>query len=437
MKIYKNLNPSDCSTVLQRPAMDVTTLFDSVRSILKDIRENRDEAIKRYAEKFDKTSFDDFEVSEQEFVAAEKQLSDELKTAILTAKANIEAFHNRQKSEIEVVETMHGVRCWRKSVGIEKVGLYIPGGTAPLFSTVLMLGIPAQIAGCQEVVLCSPPSVIDPISGKKQIHPAVLFAAKVCGIKKVIKLGGVQAIGAMAYGTQSVPQVWKIFGPGNQYVTAAKQVVNTEGVAIDMPAGPSEVLVIADETANPDFVAADLLSQAEHGIDSQVVLLALSEDFVNRTLQSIDKQLLELPRADIAREALKNSVAMVVEDTNGAMDISNYYAPEHLILQTANADALSEKVVNAGSVFIGHWSPESVGDYASGTNHTLPTNGFARAYSGVSVDSFVKKITFQCLDTEGVKNLGKTVITMAEAEELQAHARAVSIRLDSLSHELH
>lgn len=437
MKIYKNLNPSDCSSVLQRPAMDVTTLFDSVRSILKDIRENRDEAIKRYAEKFDKTSFDDFEVSEQEFVAAEKQLSDELKTAILTAKANIEAFHNRQKSEIEIVETMHGVRCWRKSVGIEKVGLYIPGGTAPLFSTVLMLGIPAQIAGCQEVVLCSPPSVIDPISGGKQIHPAVLFAAKVCGIKKVIKLGGVQAIGAMAYGTQSVPQVWKIFGPGNQYVTAAKQVVNTEGVAIDMPAGPSEVLVIADETANPDFVAADLLSQAEHGIDSQVVLLALSEDFINRTLQSIDKQLLELPRADIAREALKNSVAMVVEDTNGAMDISNYYAPEHLILQTADADALSEKVVNAGSVFIGHWSPESVGDYASGTNHTLPTNGFARAYSGVSVDSFVKKITFQCLDTEGVKNLGKTVITMAEAEELQAHARAVSIRLDSLSHELH
>lgn len=436
MKIYKNLNPSDCSTVLQRPAMDVTTLFDSVRSILKDIRENRDEAIKRYAAQFDKTSYDDFEVSEQEFVAAEKQLDDNLKTAILTAKANIEAFHNRQKSDIEVVETMRGVRCWRKSVGIEKVGLYIPGGTAPLFSTVLMLGIPAQIAGCQEVVLCSPPSVIDPISGEKQIHPAVLFAAKVCGIKKVIKLGGVQAIGAMAYGTQSVPQVWKIFGPGNQYVTAAKQVVNTEGVAIDMPAGPSEVLVIADETANPDFVAADLLSQAEHGIDSQVVLLALSEDFINRTLQSIDKQLLELPRADIAREALKNSVAMVVEDTNGAMDISNYYAPEHLILQTVDADALSEKVINAGSVFIGHWSPESVGDYASGTNHTLPTNGFARAYSGVSVDSFVKKITFQRLDTEGVKNLGQTVITMAEAEELQAHARAVSIRLDSLTHEL-
>ena len=433
MKVYQNLNPSDCSTVLQRPAMDTTVLFDSVRSILKDIRENRDEAVKRYAKEFDKTDFDDFEVTEEEFDAAEKQLDDNLKTAILTAKANIETFHKHQKSAVEIVETMSGVSCWRKSVGIEKVGLYVPGGTAPLFSTVLMLGIPAQIAGCQEVVLCSPPSVMDPILGEKQIHPAVLFAAKSCGIKKVIKLGGVQAIGAMAYGTKSVPQVWKIFGPGNQYVTAAKQLVNTEGVAIDMPAGPSEVLVIADETANPDFIAADLLSQAEHGIDSQVVLLALSEAFINRTLQSIEKQLLELPRADIARESLKNSVALVVENTDEAMSVSNYYAPEHLILQTADADILSEKVTNAGSVFIGHWSPESVGDYASGTNHTLPTNGFARAYSGVSLDSFVKKITFQRLDTEGVKNLGKTVIAMAEAEQLQAHARAVSIRLDTLN----
>ena len=432
MKIYKNLNPSDYAEALKRPTMDTSTLYSSVNAMLKDIKQNGEVAVKKYIEKFDYLILDELKVSDEEFLAAEKSLDDDLKTAILTAKKNIEQFHLRQVADVEVIETMPGVRCWRKSVGIDRVGLYIPGGTAPLFSTVLMLGVPAQIAGCQQVVLCSPPSVTNRKTGEKEIHPAVLFAAKACGINEVFKLGGVQAIGAMAYGAGSVPQVWKIFGPGNQYVTAAKQLINTEGIAIDMPAGPSEVLVIADETANPDFVAADLLSQAEHGVDSQVVLLAFSENFVKEVMESIDIQLVDLPRADLAKEALKNSIAIVIEDEDEAMQISNYYAPEHLILQSDNADALSEKVINAGSVFIGHWSPESVGDYASGTNHTLPTNGYARAYSGVSVDSFVKKITFQRLDTEGVKNIAKTVVAMAEAEQLEAHARAVTIRLDSI-----
>ncbi len=430
MKIYKLLNPSDYSDILKRPTMDTTTLYNSVRAILKDIKQNGEVAVKKYIEKFDYLILDELKVSEEEFAAAEKSLDEDLKMAILTAKKNIERFHQRQTSDVEVIETMPGIRCWRKSVGIDRVGLYIPGGTAPLFSTVLMLGVPAQIAGCQQVVLCSPPSVINAKTGEKEIHPAVLFAAKACGITEVFKLGGVQAIGAMAYGAGSVPEVWKIFGPGNQYVTAAKQLINTEGIAIDMPAGPSEVLVIADETANPDFVAADLLSQAEHGVDSQVVLLAFSEEFIKSVLESIDNQLLDLPRADLAKEALKNSIAIVVEDAEEAMQISNYYAPEHLIIQTDNADELSGKVINAGSVFIGHWSPESVGDYASGTNHTLPTNGYARAYSGVSVDSFVKKITFQRLDAQGVKNIAHTVVTMAEAEQLDAHARAVTIRLE-------
>ncbi len=428
MKIYKNLSPSDYKTVLQRPALDTTILFDSVKSILSDIKNNGDTAVKNYALKFDKLDLSDFLVSEKEIQDAENQLDTQLKKAILVAKSNIERFHEKQKSAVEVVETMQGVKCWRKSVGIEKVGLYIPGGTAPLFSTVLMLGVPAQLAGCREVVLCSPPT-------GGNIHPAVLYAAKVVGVTKIFKLGGVQAIGAMAYGTETVPQVYKIFGPGNQYVTAAKQLVNTEGVAIDMPAGPSEVMVIADETANPIFVAADLLSQAEHGADSQVVLLAKSENFVNRVLQAIDNQLLTLPRMDYAQKALDNSVAIVVENDDEAMSISNHYAPEHLILSVENADDLAAKVINAGSVFIGHLTPESVGDYASGTNHTLPTNGHAKAYSGVSLDSFVKKITFQRLNTEGLKNLGQTVITMAEAEQLKAHARAVEVRLESFNND--
>jgi histidinol dehydrogenase len=428
MKIYKNLSPSDYKTVLQRPALDTTILFDSVKNILTDIKENGDKAVKNYALKFDKLDLTDFLVSEKEIQDAENQLDTQLKKAILVAKSNIERFHEKQKSAVEIVETMQGVKCWRKSVGIEKVGLYIPGGTAPLFSTVLMLGVPAQLAGCREIVLCSPPT-------GGNIHPAVLYAAKVVGVTKIFKLGGVQAIGAMAYGTETVPQVYKIFGPGNQYVTAAKQLVNTEGVAIDMPAGPSEVMVIADETANPVFVAADLLSQAEHGADSQVVLLAKSENFINRVLQEIDNQLLTLPRMDYAQKALDNSVAIVVENDDEAMSISNHYAPEHLILSVENADEMALKVINAGSVFIGHLTPESVGDYASGTNHTLPTNGHAKAYSGVSLDSFVKKITFQRLNTEGLKNLGQTVVTMAEAEQLKAHARAVEVRLESINND--
>ena len=431
MKIYKNLNPSDYTTVLKRPAIDTTSLFGSIRNILSDIKINGDAAVKKYALQFDKFDLPKFEVSENEFQIAENQLDTHLKNAILLAKSNIERFHKQQLSEPEVIETMTGIQCWRKSVGIQKVGLYIPGGTAPLFSTVLMLGVPAQLAGCKEVILCTP------CKADGVIHPAILFAAQSVGISKVYKIGGVQAIGAMAYGTESVPQVYKIFGPGNQYVTAAKQVINTPeginvGVAIDMPAGPSEVMVIADASANPAFVAADLLSQAEHGVDSQVVLLAYDDMIVKNILQHIDNQLLTLPRADIARQALENSVAIIVEDDAEAMAISNYYAPEHLILSTENADDLADQVVNAGSVFIGHFSPESVGDYASGTNHTLPTNGYAKAYSGVSVDSFVKKITYQRLDTEGLKNIGAAVIAMAEAEQLDAHARAVSIRLETL-----
>jgi histidinol dehydrogenase len=425
MKIYKNLNPRDYKTVLQRPAMDTTVLFDSVKNILTDIKANGDKAVRHYVSKFDKVDLVDFLVPETELQDADNQLDTQLKKAILTAKKNIEKFHKKQISKIEVVETMRGVKCWRKSVGIERVGLYIPGGTAPLFSTVLMLGVPAKLAGCSEVVLCSPPT-------GGTIHPAILFAAKTVGITKIFKLGGVQAISAMAYGTETVPQVYKIFGPGNQYVTAAKQIINTEGVAIDMPAGPSEVMVIADETADASFVAADLLSQAEHGIDSQVVLLAYSENIVKTVLQEIENQLVVLPRAETSREALKNSVAIVVENDTEAMKISNFYAPEHLILSVKNAEVMAEKVINAGSVFIGNYSPESVGDYASGTNHVLPTNGYAKAYSGVSLDSFVKKITFQRLGTEGLKNIGSAVIAMAEAEQLQAHANAVKVRLANL-----
>jgi histidinol dehydrogenase len=427
MKIYKNPDKSLWAGILKRPAIDTTTLFGTVGQILKNVKENGDKAVREYALKFDKSDTKKLLVSKKEFQEAESQLDADLKAAILTAKSNIERFHKTQKSSIKVVKTMNGIDCWRKSVGIERVGLYIPGGTAPLFSTVLMLGVPAKIAGCQEVVLCTPSQRNEPI------HPAILFAAKAVGIKKVYKIGGVQAIAAMAYGTESVPQVWKIFGPGNQYVTAAKQLINTEGVAIDMPAGPSEVMVIADKTARPKFVAADLLSQAEHGIDSQVVLVAFDEKFVKSVLQEIDNQLLALPRADLAKAALDNSVAVIVNNDAEALAVANYYAAEHLIISTENADALAERVVNAGSVFIGHFSPESVGDYASGTNHVLPTNGFARAYSGVSLDSFVKKITFQRLNTEGVKNIGATVITMAEAEQLVAHANAVRVRLEEIN----
>ncbi len=427
MKIYNNPDRSLWADILKRPAIDTTTLFGTVGEILKNIKQNGDAAVREYVSQFDKSDTADFLVTEKEFQESENQLDTDLKNAILTAKSNIERFHNTQKSAVEVVETMTGIDCWRKSVGIERVGLYIPGGTAPLFSTVLMLGVPAQIAGCREVVLCTPSQRNAPI------HPAILFAAKAVGITKVFKIGGVQAIAAMAYGTETVPQVWKIFGPGNQYVTAAKQLINTEGVAIDMPAGPSEVMVIADNTARPKFVAADLLSQAEHGIDSQVVLVAFDDAMAQKILQEIDNQLLSLPRAEFAKAALANSVAIIVNNDAEALSVANFYAAEHLIISTDNADVLAAQIVNAGSVFIGHFSPESVGDYASGTNHVLPTNGYARAYSGVSVDSFVKKITFQRLNTEGVKNIGPSVILMAEAEQLTAHANAVRVRLAEIT----
>jgi histidinol dehydrogenase len=416
-------NPS----LLARPALAAANLEATVAQILQEVRQRGDAAVQEYTLRFDKVAVDQLEVSATELAEAEASLDPALKTAIQTAKANIEIFHAAQQSYPEVIETMPGVFCWRKNVGIDKVGLYIPGGTAPLFSTVLMLGVPAKLAGCKEIVLCSPPGT----DGK--IHPAILFAAKTVGVTRIFKVGGVQAIGAMAYGTESIPQVYKIFGPGNQYVTAAKQLVSREKVAIDMPAGPSEVLVCADETANPAFVAADLLAQAEHGIDSQVVVLAFSVDLLQAVLQEVENQVALLPRAEITRKALENSVAVLVNTRAEALELINDYAPEHLILAMHDADDFAEQVQNAGSVFIGNYTPESVGDYASGTNHTLPTNGYARAYSGVSLDSFVKKITFQRLTPEGLKNIGPTVETMAIAEELVAHQRAVSIRLEEMS----
>lgn len=406
--------------------MEVKELDDLVRGVLNDVRNQGDEAVVQYTKKFDKANLNDFRVSKAEVAAAEAALSQELKEAILLAKENIESFHRQQRTSVSIVETMPGVKCWRRSVGIEKVGLYVPGGTAPLFSSVLMLGIPAVIGGCREIVLCSPPNE------QGALHPAIIYAAEKVGISKIFKIGGIQAIGAMAYGTETVPRVYKIFGPGNQYVTAAKQMVSLEGTAIDMPAGPSEVLVCADETADPAFVAADLLSQAEHGVDSQVVLVAFDQDFVRQVQGAIEVQLAQLPRKEIARKALENSIAIIMDKTSEALDLINAYAPEHLILSVKDVESLAEAVINAGSVFLGNFTPESAGDYASGTNHTLPTNGFARAYSGVSVDSFVKKITFQQISESGLQKLGPAVEAMAAAEELQAHKEAVSIRLSRL-----
>lgn len=423
MTIYQYPDPSTYASLLQRPVADAVSLEQTVRKVLDDVKQNGDEAVIRYTVQFDKAKLDSLQVPAADFEEAERSLSTELKQAILTANENISTFHSKQVSAPEIIETMPGIQCWRKSVGIEKVGLYIPGGSAPLFSTILMLGVPASIAGCREIVLCSPPDQ----NGK--LHPAILFAAKVVGVTKVFRIGGVQAIAAMAYGTASVPKVYKIFGPGNQYVTCAKQLVQQEGVAIDMPAGPSEVAVYADETAPPAFIAADLLSQAEHGADSQVLLVTCSEKLVQQVEQAVKDQLRELPRQAIAAKALENSKLIVVRTEDEAMELLNQYAAEHLILSCSNAAALAEKVINAGSVFIGNYSPESVGDYASGTNHTLPTNGYARAYSGVSVDSFVRKITFQQLSSDGLQRIGNTVIEMAEAEGLQAHANAVRVRL--------
>lgn len=424
MNIIINPPRKEWSSLLQRPALDYIKLEGAVQKVLAEVRQNADKALIELTLRFDGVLLNELRVSDSEISSAEKALPESLKSAILQAKKNIEKFHVAQISPVEKITTMPGIQCWRKNVGIEKAGLYIPGGSAPLFSTVLMLGIPAKLAGCKEIILCTPP-------GKDgQVHHAVLYAAQIAGISRIFKVGGAQAIAAMAFGTESVPAVYKIFGPGNQYVTCAKQLVQREGIAIDMPAGPSEVCVLADETANPVFAASDLLSQAEHGPDSQVLLVSTSKKLVDDISEELNNQLSHLPRSAIAAEALKNSKAIVVQDMVVAMELINTYAPEHLIISCANEDILAEQVVNAGSVFLGNYSPESAGDYASGTNHTLPTNGHAKTYSGVSIDSFVKKITFQKLDREGLENLADTVITMAEAEGLQAHANAVRKRIE-------
>lgn len=411
---------------LRRPVLDNGSLEATVSTILAEVRRDGDAAVRKFSLAFDRSAPAVLELTAAEIVSGAHGLDEGLKAAIRTAAEHITTFHQLQLRHESSVETMPGVRCWRKSIGIEKVGLYIPGGTAPLFSTLLMLAIPAKIAGCREIVLCSPPD------REGRLHPAILFAASIVGVTRIFKVGGVQAIAAMAYGTETIPAVYKIFGPGNQYVTCAKQLVQRDGVAIDMPAGPSEVAVYADETAYPGFVAADLLSQAEHGADSQVVLVSTDPEMIETVLAMVELQMNVLPRADIAHKALQNSRAFLVRDAAQAMELLNEYAPEHLILACAEAELLAEKVINAGSVFLGHYSPESVGDYASGTNHVLPTNGYARAYSGVSLDSFVKKITFQQLTREGLNAIGDTVRRMAEAEGLEAHARAVTLRTDEL-----
>lgn len=418
--------PQEWEALSQRPTLELEFLDSTVRNIINRVKTAGDSALKELAARYDKVSLSSLAVSPEEVVGAAQRISPELKQAIETAASNIRKFHEAQRRDALHVETSPGVRCWRKGVGIDRVGIYIPGGTAPLFSTVLMLAIPATIAGCKEIILCSPPDSTGAIA------PAIVYAAAMAGVSKMFKVGGAQAIAALAYGTETIPSVNKIFGPGNQYVTKAKQIVSQDGTAIDMPAGPSEVLVVAGPAANPSYVAADLLSQAEHGKDSQVVLVAYDEATVARVLTEIDRQLGTLPRKEIAESALANSLAVVVKDDNEAIAFINTYAPEHLILNTSNAEALSERVRNAGSVFLGAWSPESVGDYASGTNHTLPTNGFAKAFSGVSLESFQKFITYQSLTPEGLKSLGPVVETMAVAEDLVGHKNAISVRLKDL-----
>jgi histidinol dehydrogenase len=407
--------------------MDSSQLYKPVRAILDEVKAQGDQALFDFTERFDKVKLDQLAVSQAEIDEAVKLVPEALQQAIQQAKANISAFHQSQREPIQRIESMPGVVCWRKSIPISKVGLYIPGGSAPLFSTLLMLGVPAVLAGCQEIVLCTPPQK------DGSVHPAILYTAQLMGLTSIYKLGGAQAIGALAYGTESIPQVDKILGPGNAWVTAAKQLVQMGGVNIDLPAGPSELLVVTDATCEPAFVAADLLSQAEHGPDSQVILLTDDEGTIQAIVAEVEKQVRFLPRKDIAREALKHSKAILLKDMEEAMAFSNAYAPEHLILATENAEMLADKVENAGSVFLGHYSPESAGDYASGTNHTLPTNGYARAYSGVSLDTFMKKVTFQQISKQGLQNIGPTVEIMAEAEELFAHKNAVSLRLQKLS----
>ena len=427
MKTYKNPNRKEWSDLIARPTIQQEQLSEAVQSIMRDVKLNGDKAIIKYTSMFDRVQIDEIRVSEKEINTAIQLVSTELKDAIEIAKQNIAIFHNSQIAVKEVIETSPGVNCWRKSVAIQKVGLYIPGGSAPLFSTILMLAIPAKIAGCKEIVLCTPPN------NKGEINPAILYTTNLVGIKTIYKVGGAQAIAALTYGTESILKVDKIFGPGNQYVTKAKEMAQQDGVAIDMPAGPSEVLVIADATSNPAFVAADLLSQAEHGADSQVILISDDEDMKNASLIEIEKQLIELPRNEIAKKALENSKTILFNSIEECVAFSNEYAPEHLIFATENAENYLDNIINAGSVFIGNYSCESAGDYASGTNHTLPTNGYAKNYSGVSLDSFVKKITFQKLSKAGIKGIGNAIELMAEAEGLFAHKNAVTLRLKEIN----
>ena len=429
MILISNPDKSQWQEILKRPVMNTENLFDTVRSVIDRVKEEGDRAVLDYEEKFDKVMLASLAVSEEEQQEAENLVSEDLKAAIRLAKQNIETFHAAQRFEGKKVQTQPGVTCWQKAVAIEKVGLYIPGGTAPLFSTVLMLAVPARIAGCKELVLCTPPGR----DGK--VHPAVLFAATVAGVNRIFKAGGIQAIAAMAYGTESVPKVYKIFGPGNQYVTAAKQLVSLRDVAIDMPAGPSEVEVLADETANPIFVAADLLSQAEHGVDSQAILITTSVELQQAVKVEVERQLALLPRKEIAEKSLANSKLIVVDSMAEAIELTNAYAPEHLIIETEDYLSVAERIVNAGSVFLGSLTPESAGDYASGTNHTLPTNGYAKAYSGVSLDSFIRKITFQEIKPEGLNIIGPAIELMAANEQLDAHKNAVSVRLGQLENE--
>ena len=426
MIIYRNPKRTQWGEITSRPRLDLAQLNETVSTVLNDVRQRGDEAVKEYELKFDKAALTSLAVSEQEMQEAEQLVSAELKAAIELAHENIYKFHVAQKFEGQKVETQSGVSCWQKSVAIERVGLYIPGGTAPLFSTVLMLATPAKIAGCGEIVLCTPPN----LEGK--VNPAILMAARIAGVSKIFKAGGVQAIGAMAYGTESVPKVFKIFGPGNQYVMAAKQQVSLDEVAIDMPAGPSEVCVLADDSANAEFVAADLLSQAEHGIDSQVLFITTSEQKLQEVQQEVERQLALLPRQEIAKKALDNSRLVLVNSVDEMMALSNAYAPEHLIIQTADYEQLAERVVNAGSVFLGQYACESAGDYASGTNHTLPTHGYATAYNGVNLDSYCRKITFQHLTEDGIRHIGRAVELMAEAEQLDAHKNAMTVRIKSI-----
>ncbi len=426
MKIVKYPERSDWQRLLERPYIDVSKLNGTVADILDDVRKNGDDAVRRYEAKFDGVSLASLAVTEEELDSAVNEVSGELKSAIELAHSNIEKFHMSQRMTVHKVETAPGVCCWQKGVAIQKIGLYIPGGTAPLFSTVLMLATPAKIAGCEDIILCTPPNK----EGK--VNPAILVAAKVAGVNRIYKIGGVQAIGAMAYGTETVPKVYKIFGPGNRFVMTAKQQVSLSDVAIDMPAGPSEVCVIADDSSNAEFVAADLLSQAEHGTDSQVLLISTSESMAEKVIKEIDRQMALLPRRNIAAQALENSICIVAHDSSEAMDISNAYAPEHLVIATEDYDELADKVVNAGSVFLGKYACESAGDYASGTNHTLPTHGYAMAYNGVNLDSYIRKITFQHITPEGVRSIGRAVEVMAENEMLDAHKNAMTVRLKNI-----